>query len=102
VLLFVGCGIFLVSKGDFRLKKTFILYREIVVRDDLMECIYFSGGNCLAQPTEMKAHAPSLRMPLFKPSKDEKKELCLTRGKFLACGRFKGYQQHLKALGLTK
>jgi hypothetical protein len=83
------------------MEKTFILYREIIVGDDLMECVYFSKDNCMAQPTEMKG-LPALRVPLYQPSEEDKKEFCQSKDNFLACGRFKGYQQHLKALGLTK
>jgi len=83
------------------LGKVFILYREIVAGDDLMECIYFSKGVCMAQPMEIKG-LPPLNIPFYQPTEEEKKGLCLTRDNFLACGRFTGYQQHLKAMGLAK
>ena len=81
------------------MQKHSILYRDIIVEGELMECVYFSNGDCTAQPVEMKMIH---RMPFYKPTDEEKKSLCQTKDSFLNCGRFKGYQQHLQAAGLKK
>jgi len=81
------------------LEKTYILYREIIVGDDLMECVYFSNGDCMAQPIEIRAID---KRASYKPTEEERKALCQTNDAFVRCGRFMGYQQHLRAVGLKK
>jgi len=70
-----------------------------MVGDDLVECVYFSKGDCTAQPPEMKL---VYHKPFYQPTEEEKKSLCQTNEAFLKCGRFIGYQQHLQAKGLKK
>jgi len=93
---------FVLKRGKevkYLLEKTFILYREIIVGDDWMECVYFSEGHCTAQPAEMKLIH---HKPFYQPTEEERKALCQTKEDFLRCGRFIGYQQHLRAMGLKK
>jgi hypothetical protein len=79
------------------LEKAFVVYTELQVEGDLLDCIYFTKGECLAQPF---VKLPSKEY--YKPNEEDQKSFCKNRDEFRACPRFGAFQEHLRALGLEK
>jgi hypothetical protein len=74
--------------------KSYLLYVEIEAEDNQMDCIYFSGSECLAQP-----HSIAKR-PHYKPTDEDQKLYCKNGNEFKACPRFTAYQEHVKSFKL--
>ena len=81
------------------MEKPFILYAEIHVRGDLVDCIYFIKERCFAQPILVSGDVDAHH---YKPNEDDKKAYCNNGEEFKECPRFDAYQDHLKAIGLRK
>ena len=63
------------------MKNSFILYSEIDVEDDVLDCIYFIKGECWAQPSMDKTREH------YKPTEEDQKNHC-TGGKFFRVSAF--------------
>jgi hypothetical protein len=102
-----------------RLGKSFVVYTRVYVEGDLVDCIYFMGSKCWANPfAEKKVSDLTSRtlrkmsvgphesvgenIEFYEPSQDEKKDYCLNIKNFRECPRFKAYQDDLKFRGLQK
>ena len=72
--------------------KSYIFYTELTVIGESMQCVYLIKEDCCAQPVITDV------MDFYKPTEDEKRDICLRDGNFLACPRLRAYQTHL---GLT-
>jgi hypothetical protein len=81
------------------LEKTYILYNEIEVEGELVDCIYLDDGNCRAQPHV--ANYAGERANYYRPNEEERKHYCGSLD-FTNCPRYKAYQSHLSAIGLKK
>ena len=79
------------------MKRSFILYNEIEVGDDLVDCIYFLKDECWAQP-----FVSGEKGGYYAPTEEEQKKHCKNEANFHYCPRFTAYQNHLKAIGLKK
>ena len=80
------------------MKNSFILYSEVEVGDDLVNCIYLFKDECRAQPILGKEEG------YYKPTEEDQNHFCRnTRpGGFRMCPRAGLYREHLKAMGLEK
>lgn len=77
-------------------KNSFILYSEVELEDDLVDCIYLFKDKCRAQPIVDKEEG------YYKPTDEDRKRFCSMRAnEFRACPRFQAYQDHLRAIGLN-
>jgi len=77
-------------------ENSFILYSEVDIGDDLVDCIYLVKDECRAQPFVAGDRA------YYKPTEDEKKGICKEAGQFRMCPRLQAYQAHLRAMGLER
>jgi hypothetical protein len=75
--------------------RRYILYSEIQLGENQVDCIYFVSGVCMATPT-------SVGGDYYKPTEQDQKDWCKNIAKFKTCPRFTGYQEHLRAVGLQK
>jgi hypothetical protein len=73
-----------------------ILYSEVDVGGDMVDCIYLVKDECRAQPFV------DVTKVYYKPTEQEKKDYCRSGSPQRNCPRFVGYQEHLKAIGLVK
>jgi hypothetical protein len=77
-------------------KKSFILYSEVELGDDLVDCIYLFKDECRAQPIVDKKEG------YYKPTGEDKAHFCSMKAMdFRSCPRFQAYQDHLRAIGLN-
>ncbi len=82
--------------------RKFVLYNEIEVNEDkVVDCIYFVGGDCRAQPFARTGNRGAVT-GFYKPSETEKRALCKTGDKFTGCPRYKAYIEYLVATNLQK
>ena len=83
------------------MKNSFILYSEVVIEDNPVDCIYFINGQCWAQPFATRTHTgPDIEF--YKPTDEDQKNYCKEIRNFQTCPRFLAYQGHLRAMGLKK
>lgn len=83
--------------------KTYIIYNEISVESELVDCIYLNGGECRAQPFIAKMPGRmGEELNFFKPIEDDQNRYCKKTEGFQFCPRFKAYQEHLRAIGFQK
>lgn len=82
--------------------KTYILYNEIEVEGELVDCIYLNEDECRAQPYVAKRIARPEDRTFYKPNEEDKKEFCHQRVEFRSCPRYQAYQSHLRAMGLKE
>jgi len=87
-------------------KKSFILYSEVHVEGDLVNCIYLINGQCWAQPfaahSKLAQSSASEKIEFYKPTEEDQKHFCASGIGFQTCPRFQAYQDDLKARGLGK
>ena len=81
------------------MKKSFILYSEVDVEGELLECVYLVSDECRAQPLTSKIEG---EIPYYKPSQEDLKIYCKDARNFRACPKYIGYQDDLKARGLEQ
>jgi len=62
---------------------------------NLVDCIYFIGGECRAQLNTDKVGK------CYTPTEEDQKNYCKDED-FGGCPRFRAYQTHLRAIGLQK
>jgi len=84
------------------MKKTYVLYNEVDVEGELVDCIYLNYDECRAQPYIAKKIGRPEDMTFYNPSKEDKEKYCQVAGQFKDCPRFVAYQNHLRAIGLQK
>jgi len=78
-------------------KGSCILYSEMDVSDDTVNCVYLVKDECRAQPILDKEEG------YYKPIERDRERFCSGRViNFRACPRFQAYQDHLRAIGLEK
>ena len=70
-------------------EKRYLIHTEILVSGDPMQCIYLSGGHCMAEPIRSSMLDP------YKPTEEDQKALCITSD-FDECPRFEAFQDHLE------
>jgi hypothetical protein len=75
--------------------RTFILYSEVEVEGNIVDCVYFVKDECRAQPFV------DSDKEYFKPNKEDRGKFC-NRKFFTACPRFRAYQRHLEIIGLKE
>ena len=80
--------------------KCYILYNEVWAEENPVQCIYLDKDECHAQIVGKSPYKEE--SPYYKPTEDEMKRLCKNEKEFLACPRYAGYQNHLRALNLQK
>jgi len=79
------------------MNKSLVLYHEIDVGRDPVNCIYLIFDDCHAQP-----FATRTGTGFYSPSEDDKKRFCQVADHFKNCPRFVAYQNHLLAIGMKK
>ena len=84
------------------LKNTYILYHEVEVKGEPVDCIYLNGDECRAQPYSQRVKGAMEGMLFYKPNEEDKKRFCQLASQFKECPRFVAYQNHLRAIGLEK
>jgi hypothetical protein len=77
-------------------KASCILYSEMDVSDDPVNCVYFIGGECRAQPVLGKEEG------YYKPNEEDKTNFCSNSRMMRTCPRAGLYHEHLRAIGLEK
>jgi hypothetical protein len=75
--------------------KSFILYSEVEIEDNVVDCVYLVKDECRAQPFV------GSDKEYFKPNEKDRAKFC-NRGFFTACPRFNAYQRHLEIIGLKE
>jgi hypothetical protein len=76
--------------------RSFILYSEVDVGENPVECVYLMSGECRAQPVLSKETG------YYKPTEEDRKTFCTNRYHMRECPRLQSYEVHLKALGLER
>ena len=91
--------------------KSFVLYTEVHVEGDLVNCNYLIKGQCWAQPFaergKMKAgnyESVGADIEFYKPTEDDQRRFCANTGRegFRMCPRAGTYHEYLRAKGLEK
>ena len=77
-------------------KNCFILYSEVELGDDLVDCIYLFKDECRAQPIVDKKEG------YYKPTEEDQKNFCRNTRLMRTCPRAGLYHEHLRAIGLEK
>jgi hypothetical protein len=77
-------------------KGSCILYSELDVEDNPVNCLYLIKGECRAQPFVNKEEG------YYKPDQHDQQVYCKNGRDMQACPRLVAYQTHLKAIGLEK
>ena len=80
--------------------RKFVLYNEIEVNEDeVVDCIYFVGGDCRAQPFSLTVGLGA-KGGFYKPTDEEIRKYC--KADFTECPRYKAYIEYLVAANLQK
>jgi hypothetical protein len=66
-----------------------------------MDCVYLLQGYCTAQAKVVANRAVSAA-GYYKPTREERKNLCNNSTQFKECPRFSAHLMYLNAKGLTK
>lgn len=69
--------------------KFYIFHTEVFVTGEPMQCVYLLRESCHAQPFI------STQDDYYKPTEDEKKDICQDGNRFRACPRLIQYQDYL-------
>jgi hypothetical protein len=74
--------------------RSFILYTEVEIEDNAVDCVYLFKDGCHAQPFLDKETG------YYKPEDDDRKTFCTNRYHVRECPRLQSYEVYVKALGL--
>jgi hypothetical protein len=77
-------------------ENSFILYSEVDLEDNPVDCIYLVKDECRAQPFV----GPDKEY--YKPTSEDQKDFCKNRENVKACPRLQSYRRHLAMFSLRR
>jgi hypothetical protein len=75
-------------------QSSFVVYAEVDLEDNPVDCIYLVKGECRAQP-----FVDTVTREYYRPTDQEQRDYCRSTINVRTCARLQTYQDHLKAKG---